>query len=250
MGNLLGLRDSFLWEDNALDRNDFIDNLNLAIIEARNYGDEIYGTPNFSQFGNAWGDFMLFIYQTMYDDIARINRFPWLNQLQHTTLVRIFDFFQHITPNQANNLGELQNEFPNANNGNIGCYYNQLPDEAVHDINTWNVFHRQYVSSFTLQQRRDHFDYFIQFFQYGLTMPLNQIQELINQGHAAPVFSGIHQPLIPHEQIHIHFHANANCALNIDGTWKHEVEGFNISQAACEQLSEWGFLLPQQYYQY
>lgn len=249
MANLLGLRESFLWDDASIDRNTFIDNLNLAIIEARDYGDEVYGTPNFFEFDGEWGDFMIFIYETVYDDEARINRFPWLNQLQHTTLVRIFDFFQNLSPHQANNRGELVYEFPNSNNGDIGCYCNQLPVGAVHDQATWNDFHRRHVSAFTFQQRQEQFDYFIQFYQPRLTRSLNQIQQVINQGNANPIIQGIHNPLIPHEQIHVHFNTNVNCALNIDGTWKHEANGFSIPMEACENLTEWGFLLPHHYYQ-
>lgn len=249
MGNLLGLRETFLWDDNAIDQNNFIDNLNLAIIEARDYGDEIYGTPSFSQFDGAWGDFMLFIFQTMYDEEARINRFPWLNQLQHTTLVSIFAFFQNLSFHQAKNLNELANEFPSENNGNIGCFCDLLPVATIHDITSWNEFHQKYVATFNLQQRREQYDYFIRFYQPSLTRPLNQIQQVINQGNVSTVIQGIHNSLIPHEQIHVHFNTNANCALNIDGTWKHEVHGFTIPQEACEYLTDWGFLLPHRYYQ-
>jgi hypothetical protein len=249
MGNLIGLKESFAWEENLIDRNNFIDNLNLAIVEARNYGDAIFGPPDFYDIKLSWGDFVLFLYQTQFDDQARLIRFPWLTQMQHTTLIQIFNFFQATTPLQATSLVDLHNEFIHENNGNIGCYYDDIPNEFVHDIITWNTFHKIFVSTFTYQQRCDHFEYFDRFYVHGLTMPANQIQTLINQGNVNPTITLIHQPLVPHEQLHIHFDANANCALNIDGTWKHEVPGFRIPVQVCELLSDWGFRLPIQYYQ-
>lgn len=249
MGNLLGLRETFLWHDNAIDRNNYIDNLNLAIVEARNYGDEIYGSPNFSQFDAEWEDFMTFIYQTMYDDEARINRFPWLNQLQHTTLIRIFDFFQNTTPLLAVNQIQLQDEFPNANNGSIGCFTTQLPNGVVHDIISWNEFHRQFVSNLTLQNKRENYDYFIAFYKPELKKQRNQIQQLINEGHVHNSITRIDAAHTVFDKIHIHFNNNENCALNIDGTWRHEDERFNIPLPACSLLDEWGFLLPHEYYQ-
>ena len=249
MGNLIGIRDTFLWKDNAVDRNNFIDNLNLAIIEARNHGDEIYGSPDFSQFDEHWEDFLIFIYQTIYDSEARITRFPWLNQLQHTTLVRIFDFFQNTTPHLAEDQRQLQNEFPNANNGSIGCFTNEIPEGTVHNVISWNEFHRRYVSNYSLQDKRENYDYFIGFYKPELKIQRNQIQQLIDEGHVHSSITRIDPALIAHEQIHIHFNNSENCALNIDGSWKHEVDGFEIPKEACEHLDEWGFLLPHKYYQ-
>ncbi|MDX8341773.1 hypothetical protein SLH46_21420 [Draconibacterium sp. IB214405] len=113
---------------------------------------------------------------------------------------------------------------------------------------TWSDFHAEYVRHFTRQQRLDNKEYFKRFFKPELTLPINQIQNQIDRNLVTPIIRHIHSPamdpagqIIHVEQIHIHF--TEGSALNIDGTWKHgQIE---IPNAACNQLVDWGFLLPE-----
>jgi len=174
-------------------------------------------------------------------------KYPWIKEPQYQILVNLRNYFKS-SPSNANTLQGLRNATGIENNAWIGLSSN-CAEYLVFNNPTWKAFHRIYVSTFTREQRAEHYEYFIKFYQPNLTIPLNQIQQRINDGHVHNSITRIDTPLIPYEKIHIHFNNNENCALNIDGSWKHEVESFVIPQDACEHLNEWGFILPRQYYQ-
>lgn len=247
MGNLLGNRDSFNWQDNIRDRNTNIENLTIAIENANEFGDRIFATASFLDFTEFdwWYHFVAFLYETEYDSEARIARYPWLGQLNHTALIYIIRTFVTCTPNNSENLAQLSIEFPNENNQLIAFYNDHIQDGSVYDLETWEDFHRKFVTSFSLLQRRANLQYFHRFFLPMLRMPPNQIQHLINNGQCHHSIIRLDIARVVGEQVHIHFN---ECALNIDGTWKHHDPNYRINEEVCEKLVEWGFQLPIEYY--
>ncbi|MBK6566870.1 MAG: hypothetical protein IPG18_17140 [Saprospiraceae bacterium] len=244
MGNLLSYNTSFNWPDNIIDRNNQISNLHDAVISARDYGDKLYYHPNlYSEESESY--LLISCLWSGYDNFKLI--FPWIRELEYQSLYNIFLFFRQ-SPFQSLNLQELLQNTGINNNAWIGIVSN-CPEYLVHHNLSWRTFHRLFVSQYTLEQRRQNFEYFNLFFEAELTLPRNQIQQLIDEGHGHDSITRIDPALIPHEQIHIHFDDDENCALNIDGTWKHEVVGYSIQEAACILLTEWGFKLPHEYYQ-
>lgn len=244
MGNLLTYNTSFYWPDNALDRNHQISNLHEAVISARDYGDKLYYHPELYNELSVSSNLMNCLWSG-YEGFRMI--FPWIREPEYQLLYNVIHFLRQ-SPFQSLNLQELQQNTGIANNAWIGIVDN-CPEYLVHNYLSWHDFHRLFVSQFTLEQRRQNFEYFDLFFEAELTLPRNQIQQLIDEGHVHTSITRIDPALIVHEQIHIHFDDNENCALNIDGTWKHEVAGFRIPEAACIHLTEWGFKLPHEYYQ-
>ena len=244
MGNLLSYNTSFGWADKAIDRNNQISNLHEAVISARDYGDNLYIHPDFFSNGSQSQALFLLVWST-YDNFRAV--FPWIKEPEYQILFSILNFFRPA-PNNSLSLQALLQNTGVTNNAWFGIE-SYCPEYLVHDNPTWYTFHRLFVSQFTLEQRRQNFEYFDFFYEAELTLPRNQIQQLIDEGHVHNSKTRIDPALIAHEQIHIHFNDNENCALNIDGTWKHEVAGFRIPEAGCIHLTEWGFKLPQEYYQ-
>jgi hypothetical protein len=248
MGNLIGKPEFFEWNNRLMDRNLHIDDLNAAIVEARKNRDKIFRSPDLFTLGTSWCNFYVQLIQLQYHEITTADKYPWLGQLQHTTLISIANFFQNETTLQSSTIEDLEIEFPGENNGHVGFHNNsELPD--VYNLTTLYNFHKRFVATFNFEQRCNQFQYFKKFYEPALTLALNQIQNQINNGLVNPIIIRIDAPLIPFEKIHIHFANNQNCALNIDGSWKHKVNNFRIPVDVCEQLNEWGFLLPEEYYQ-
>lgn len=50
------------------------------------------------------------------------------------------------------------------------------------------------------------------------------------------------------QKLHVHIIGRHACALNIDGSWKHEHKSYVMTSDVKEILSEWGFLLPDEFY--
>ncbi len=245
MGNLLTYKSSFEWEDSITDRSTFIENLTNAITEARTFGDRVFRTPDLHNLELSWGNF----FNALYNPEERQLRFPWLTDTLLNAITQILNVCQSTTPDNAANLNDLTGEFINENNGAIGFHYNPVPNPFVHDLNSWNEFHKSYVTN-NINVRRNNYEYFRRFYVPTLTMTVAQIQHAIGAGHA-PYIVGINAPVhiendntLHHEKIHIHF--TDGSALNIDGTWKHG--NSDIPNAACIVLEGWGFMLPEGYY--
>jgi hypothetical protein len=245
MGDLLAYNQSFDWVPQNIDRSVAIENLNTAVLLANEFGDNLYYNPMFYEPGT--GSFNLFNILWANDFNTFRITFPWIKELQFQVLMLLPNYFKNSIGG-AMNLQELQANTGIPHNAWIGLFM-ACPEFLVHDRLTWTEFHRSIVSAFSFEERCEYFDYFSRFYQPNLTMHQNQIQQEIDQGHIHNSITRIDPPLIPFEKIHIHFNNNEKCALNIDGTWKHEVAGFVIPQEACEQLNKWGFMLPRQYYQ-
>jgi hypothetical protein len=246
MGNLLSYRQSFCWDDTRLDRGEAILDLNDALDSARSFGDFIFRSADHFNATIGESDFFQFIYETQYDEEKRREVLPWLTQLQHNTLIYLLSFFQNTTNNNATSLAELENEFPNDNNGLVGLVCEIPPNSYVKCSRSWWQWHSIYVFT-NAQVRHQDYSYFKKFHNGELSTPLNQIQQEIANNQVDDFFESIHSPKIPHEKIHIHF--TNGSALNIDGSWKHlnDKKDKKIPLNARMLLLDWGFVLPSNY---
>ena len=245
MGNLITYNAAFDWSAPHIDRNTSLNMLNEALISANEFNDNLYYHPNLFSHGESSLTLFMLLWSSDFETFRLT--YPWIKEPQFQVLVNLRNYFRS-SPNNSGSLQALRDNSGINNNAWIGLT-SHCPEYLVFSKSSWVEFHRIYVSTFTFEQRGEHFDYFLKFYQPNLVIPLNQIQQSIDEGHVHNSITRIDPPLIPFEKIHIHFNNNENCALNIDGTWKHEVVRFVIPRDACEQLNEWGFLLPRQYYQ-
>jgi hypothetical protein len=243
MGNLLLYNPAFDWADNAMDRTRHIGNLHDAVLSARDFEDKLYYLPELFFGGLDNQNFFLLVCKG-YENFRR--SFPWIKEPEYQMLFRIFYYFRQ-SPNNSKDLHELYENTEIQNNAWIGIKIDCL-DFLVYDNPTWNKFHSSFVSRFTFEQRKQDFEYFSRFYVPELTSSLNQINKMIDAGGVHKSIKRIDQDKLEHEKIHVHFNCEENCALNIDGTWKHKVEGFQIPREACNYLNEWGFKLPPEYY--
>jgi hypothetical protein len=249
MGNLIFLKRSFEWFDHGVNRNEYIKQLNAAINLAREYGDNIFRTHDLFEINLPWGNLFEVLYQYNYDEEIKTTIFPWMSEIDYNTLTNLIRLIGNPTPNKAIDLHSLRNEYPQTNCGNVGFFYTPKPHKYVFDEESWNKFHEDFVSTFSYAQRCEFYDYFSKFFQPYLRIELNQINILIQRNQTPSIIKRIDLPKIVGEKIHIHLEENSNCALNIDGTWKHAPRNqFNISMEARVLLSQWGFKLPEEYY--
>lgn len=248
MGNLLVYNDSFNWEDSNLNRGVAIHNLNEAINTAKGYKDNFFKTPDLASIILSWGNFMEFMFSYGYEEEIRKQTFPWMTQIHHTTLVHILSSLKNTKVLDSQSLDEMRIKFPNINCGYLGFEMLKLISDYVFNNESLDSFHKRYVTTFNYQRRKTEYKYFSKFYKPELNTDPNQINQAINNKRVAPIFQAIHQPKVKGEQIHMHFNASSNCALNLDGSWKHNVQGFIITTQACVELSLWGFLLPVEYY--
>lgn len=72
----------------------------------------------------------------------------------------------------------------------------------------------------------------------------NQLNQEIRLGRAPKGITSVHTPKVPNEKIHVHF--DDGTALNIDGTWKHDLDNrvHIFTRAQKEWLLENGWKLP------
>jgi len=248
MANLLSYKPSFLWEDTTIDRGESINNLNLTIQRVKEYKDEIFKTPDFEDINLTWGNFFEFVYGHGFDAEQRITRFPWMTQIQHTTLVYMLGSFKNTTVLNAVDLEMIREELEGTNCGNIGFDCTPKPESFVCCVNSLDELHRKFVSNFNYVQRCQNFRYFKKFFLPELTISLNQIQNGIETGKYPKDIIRIDDAKVVGEKVHIHFGGRYPCALNIDGTWKHPNDKYKIPVDCREVLCRIGFLLPDEYY--
>lgn len=250
MGNLFALKKTFEWENTKVERGESISKLNGAIIESKEY-DVLYKTLDFNSIILSWGDFMEFVFGFGYDETIRQETFPWMSQLQHTTLVYILSSFKNTTELDVSELDSLKRKFPNENCGYIGFKDSKITIDYVSCESTLFSFHSNYVNNFDRKKRLEDNAYFMRFHIPNLKWDINQINKLIDKkGNLNPLFKRLDKPsydpqgkLLHGEQIQIHFNDVNKCALNIDGSWKHKK--FELPDDVCEKLIEWGFTLPE-----
>lgn len=249
MGNLLTFNRTFQWDDSTIDRGEAIKNLNAAILKSKEY-DELFKTIDFDKIETSWGNLMEFVFEYGWDETVRHQRFPWMTQLQHTTLVYILSSFKNTTALNSSNLISLSAEFPGENCGHIGFKQNDIEDEYVSCENTLKSFHTKYVMTFNRNERLENKKYFYDFHQPNYELDINPINQLIRKGGLNALIVRIDKEsydpqgnLLHGERIQVHFNDRNKCALNIDGTWKHH--SFNLPNDVCDKLIEWGFILPE-----
>jgi len=250
MVNLLTYKESFLWEDAALIRSQSIRKLNEAILTSKEYGDSHYKTSDFNSLDVSWGNLMEFVFSYGFDEEQRAHRFPWMSQIEHTTLVNIFSSLKNANVFQSNSVKELDNEFGQNRNGLIGFEIEETVEKYISCKPTLNKFHSNYVSTLNRVERNQDNKYFIKHYVVSLKEDANTINSLIKRKQVNPLFGrldipkngGLGQPLHG-ESFQIHFLDNKKSCLNINGLWKHE--GFDLPNDVCDQLINWGFILPE-----
>ncbi len=236
-GHLIIHQQSFDWNDISINRCQTLRKFFDSRKEAREHGDMVYNNIEIFKLNFSWGNF----YNILFGQV----KIAWLSQ----TDIQVLKNILLSSPNKIFN--EFKIEFINFNHGEIGLLYEECPSNLVYDIPSWKKFHEEFVAKFTFEEQCENFAYFKMFYKSELKIAANQINDLIRNGRAHASIIRLDIPLVPNEKMHIHFlRANEqSCALNIDGTWKHEIDGFIIPNEACENLSDWGFVLPDEYYQ-
>ncbi len=243
--NLLINLESFAWNDLTIDRSSDMENLILAVDEAINHEDQIFGHPDCFNYKIEH----CFFHDILYFDEEERQVFTnnWLSNDYQKALIKLW---RSPTPKLSKNILEMDLEpgFIGANNGMIGCSEELLLDRYVSDILSWTNLHKNYVKS-NISLHLNCPEYFKRFYIPSLTVSANQINYQIKQSVFHSLFDRIDIPKessgegkLHGEQIHIHFYDSKLSALNIDGTWKHG--GFILPVDVEEQLIEWGFLLP------
>lgn len=258
-GRLLNYSESFHWSDKERDRSLELQNYNHALNEARKIGDQVFCPET--------------IYLPENKDI--IFQFMWLNGYQsyeelkvHFEWLRVDDFqlLQTIsyslgqpTPNSSNDWEDFAEEFSEENKSLIGLKDDDCLNPLVYDKDTHREFHSSYVATFDFDRQKSQYEYFRKHYKPNLKIESGRIQNLIQRHQVnnqiirldSPATSPNGNP-IHGQQIHIHIMVNGNeCALNIDGSWKHppqEHPNNRISIDVCFILSQWGFCLPKDYY--
>lgn len=256
-GRLLNHVGSFSWNDKNVDRSFALQNYNKALNKAREFGDQV------------------FCPEKMYDPENKdiIFLFMWLNNYQYDELkahfewLKVDDFqvLQNIslgpsTPNSSNNWEDFSNEFQDENKSLIGLKQDDFADPLVYDEETHEKFHANYVATFDFNKQKSLYGYFKTHYKPSLKIEKAQINNFINRDQVHERFVRLDDPPtspngepVHGQQIHIHIKIRDTvCALNIDGTWKHPPKNITedrIPAEVCSTLSEWGFCLPEDYYE-
>ena len=259
-GRLLNYVESFNWADKNLNRSTVLQDYNNALTEARKIGDQVFCPESMYTSENRDIIFQLMWFNNYqsYNDLK--THFEWLQVDDFQTLQSISYILGNPTPNSSNTWEEFANEFNDKNRSLIGLRDDNCRNPLVHDKITHEKFHSDYVASFDLDRQKNQFKYFKKYYKPYLKTDAMQIAKQIRRGQ---VNSGIIRldppPTSPDgtpihgQQIHIHIMiGNKECALNIDGTWKHRpninAPNNRIPVEICSTLSQWGFCLPDEYY--
>jgi len=249
MGNLLTYRPGFVWGDTATDRNGQIRDLVIAVTSARKERDSIYSSPNF--FNTGWGSVFEILWERP-DYEAFKNVFDWISIDEFQSLIMLPGVLGGETPLGADDWRSFDEEMAHGPNSLVGFWVGACPGPLIYDWLSWVQFHANHVKRFTYQERCHNLNYFKRFYKPGLTQNVAELKRRIRRErsvmidlHDPPINNGVpvHQ-----QQIHIHFGPPNPCALNIDGSWKHPNDKFQMPMRVRELLSEWGFLLPDDHY--
>lgn len=251
MINLLTYKESFLWENSEIPRSQIIRNLNEAILTSKQYGDSHYKTSDFNTLTVSWGNLMEFVFHYGFDEEQRLNRFPWMTQMEHITLVSILSSFKNTTALISNNIIQLDQEFGENKNAYIGFEIGENIDKYVFDKSSLDLIHKRHASCMCREERIEFKEYFIQHYSSPeLKEDPNRINKMIKRNQSHPLFERLDIPkrdikgsIIHGESYQMHFKDRNSSCLNIDGHWKHG--GFDLPNEICEILIGWGFILPE-----
>ncbi|NRD18602.1 hypothetical protein HNV08_00975 [Winogradskyella eckloniae] len=247
MGYLLSLIETFKWEDTSLDRSDYIHKLNEVILESKEY-DELYKTKSFNEIQLSWGNFIEFVLYYGYDSDTRKERFPWMSQTQHTTLIQIIISFKNTLSIETTELNDFKTICKSMNCNHIGFKQSAEITNYISCMDSYKEFHYNIVSGFNREERKANKKYFLKFFNAQLKVDPNQIRQIIHRNQCPRSIIRLDTPTLNsngeklHEEL-IQVHFKDKSALNIDGTWKHG--NSNLSDEICNTLIDWGFMLPE-----
>lgn len=258
-GKLLHCVESFSWVDNAVDRSQNLQDFNSAIIDARENGDNIYCPESMFYPENSKVIFQ-FMWCYEYQSYEQIKEhFEWLSVDDFQLLQTIGYSLGQPTPKSSNDWQTFKSEFAGENTSLIGLETGKSSSPLVHNKHTYFEFHSKYVTNFDFEKQKECFDYFIKFYKPALKINSKKINDQIEKKQISNQFIRIDDPQtapdgkpLHGQQVHAHLLVkNSECALNIDGTWKHSPKNIvsdKIPVELCIQLSSWGFCLPRDYY--
>ncbi len=242
--NLLLHIECFAWRDLTLNRAREMDDLILAVDQADEWEDIIYGHPNAYNPHLGWGTINDLLSYS--EEEYRLFTGGWFTNDHQKILLKLW---RNPTMGNARDLIEMEKEpvFEGANNGLIGCFFLPLPLKMVYDEASLAKLHQDFVWQ-NQHLRKASPVYFYQHYRPALRVAVEQIREWIRRQPNSwfdrldtPVTDTVGQ--FQHGgKIEIHFKDTGKSCLYLDGTWKHG--SFAIPKEAKEKLEEWGFVLP------
>ncbi|HRG76802.1 MAG TPA: hypothetical protein PLX69_19735, partial [Leptospiraceae bacterium] len=138
--NLLLDKDSFIWDDLTIDRNEMIQDFVSAYNKAKDEKNKLWNNPDI------WNepDYLHFErYVSSYEQLP--TELKWLSFDNFQGLVQFFTYYSS-TPQKSKNLPELETEFnePDNLNGIIGI---DSKADNVYNLPTWYEFHCEYFTA-------------------------------------------------------------------------------------------------------
>lgn len=258
-GKLLNYVESFNWSNKDLDRSIALQNYNDALIEAREVGDQVFCPETMYNPENRDIIFQ-FMWFNGYHSYEQLKvHYEWLKVEDFQLLLILPSFLGSSTPNSSNQWDEFNEEFNEENRSLLGLKSDNSQDPLVYDKDTHRKFHSNYVATFDFDKQKAQYKYFKEYHKPRLKLDVGEIKSLIEREQVSKRFVRLDPPPtspdgspIHGQQIHIHFQIkDTECALNLDGTWKHPPTNplnDRINTDICSTLSEWGFCLPEDYY--
>lgn len=258
-GRLLYYVESFCWINKELDRSKALQDFNTALNTARKCGDQVF-CPEIMYNPENRDIIFQFMWLNGYQSYEELKvNFEWLQVDDFQLLQTISYSLGQPTPNSSNDWEAFSKEFSEENRSLIGLKDDNCINPLVYDIVTHTEFHSSYVATFDFDRQKAQYEYFRKYYKPSLKLESGQIINLIQRHQVNNQIIRLDSPdsspngnPIHGQQIHIHIMVNGNeCALNIDGSWKHSPQlhtNNRISAEVCLTLSQWGFCLPEQYY--
>lgn len=259
-GKLLHFVSSFCWNNKLLDRSLILQDFNAVFIKARSEEDNIYCPETMFQPLNKDIIFQ-FLYIDGYKSYEEIKLvFPWLTDMDFQLLHQLTYQLGNPTPNSSVDYTSFANEFQQSNCSLIGLRDTNCSEPLVYNIKSHDDFHAKPVFTYNFAQQKANFKNFKKYYVPTLKIDAGKIKKMIDTNKVNNDIVRLDPPKtdpkgkpIHGQQIHIHIMVGDHeCALNLDGTWKHppnENGNHNISAEVCSVLSDWGFVLPDKYYQ-
>ncbi|MGN7706907.1 hypothetical protein [Chryseobacterium sp. 22543] len=258
-GKLLQYVESFCWKNKAEDRSLALQNYNKALDKAREVGDNVYCPETMYNTENLDNVFQ-FMYFNGYMSFEILKgHFSWLMEPDFQILLQLSYMMGSPTPNSSNDWTSFSAEFPDYACSLIGMEDSTCTHPLVYDEDSHAQFHGDYVSSFDFEKQKLSFKIFKKYYKPKLKKEAAQINRAIDRNQVNEGILRLDPPkkdpkgmAIHGQQVHVHLKIGSKeYALNIDGTWKHAPTANSkdrISAEICETLSDWGFILPDDYY--
>lgn len=249
---------SFCWKDKIVDRSLPLQDFNLVINEARKNHDLVF-CPS-TMYENEYESIFIFMWINSYQSYDQLKvHYEWLKIEDFEILLYLHTILGTPTPRSSNVWEEFNNEFKMNNISLIGLKDDECMDPLVYDSPSYIKHHSNFVRTFDFTQQKYNFEYFRKYYKPELKISHGVIKAMIERNQVnsgiirldSPTTSPNGDP-IHGQQIHVHILIEKkNCALNIDGSWKHpptNILNDKIPAEICLTLSDWGFKLPEEYY--